>query len=402
MVRIQDLIRSFRRGNNQYTKTNPLYYLNQLFNNNKEIWVTINDQEFELYRTTPQLQTVINRDAKMLATGRFKLYNSKGEEVEKHPVLDLLKNPNPLQSTTEFLIDYQIQKNIYGNQFMLMNKGNFNSIPKTLVNLPTYGMTIKKTGKYYRQLTVDGIIESYVLEKTNTEKETFLPSEIIHSRISNPNDAIIGLSPLHGLTMPISNLRGAYGFRNRIILKNGALGILSSSSKDQSGGIPLSESERERIEKQYVNDYGIGDEQRSILMTSSPLSWQSMTHPTKDLMLFDEVNADFLAIIDAYGHNENIYSTKNSAKFQNMNEALRQVYQDRVKPEASALCLNFTERFGLLKQGLFLDLDYSHLEILKEDDLLKAKTQKTKADAIQSLLNSGAYTLEEIKNIITL
>lgn len=388
-------------GTNRFTKTTPLQYFNQNYSTTKEEYVSINDNEFELYRTTPQLSIVINKDAQMLSNGRFVVKNLKGEVQDNHEALKLLANPNPVQNQNSWLMDYQIQKNIYGNQFIYINRAYNNAFPSTLVNLNSAYVKVVKTGKYVKQNNIEDIIERYEVKESNGSITTYEVNDIIFSQIVNPNNPLMGLSPLHSLTMPISNIRGAYGFRNKIIVKSGALGILSSASKDASGGIPLNNTERQRIEQQHSNDYGIHDGQSSLIMTGSPLSWQSMSYPTKDLLLFEEVEADFKSIIDAYGHNADIYSNLNNAKFSNMNEALRQTYQNRVIPEAEQLCFNLSNKLGLTEKGLILELDYSHIEVMKNNEKQVVENFKMKADAISTLLNSG-YTRAEIDKLITL
>ena len=388
-------------GTNRFTKTTPLQYFNQNYSTTKEEYVSINDNEFELYRTTPQLSIVINKDAQMLSNGRFVVKNLKGEVQENHEALKLLANPNPVQNQNSWLMDYQIQKNIYGNQFIYVNRAYNNAFPSTLVNLNSAYVKVVKTGKYVKQNNIEDIIQRYEVKESNGTITQYEVKDIIFSQIVNPNNPLMGLSPLHSLTMPISNIRGAYGFRNKIIVKSGALGILSSASKDQSGGIPLNTAERQRIEQQHSNDYGIHDGQSSLIMTGSPLSWQSMSYPTKDLLLFEEVEADFKSIIDAYGHNADIYSNLNNAKYSNMNEALRQTYQNRVIPEAEQLCFNLGNKLGLTEKGLILELDYSHIEVMKDNEKQVVENFKMKADAISTLLNSG-YTRQEIDKLVTL
>ena len=121
----------------------------------------------------------------------------------------------------------------------------------------------------------------------------------------------------------------------------------------------------------------------------------------KDLLLFEEVEADFKSIIDAYGHNADIYSNLNNAKFSNMNEALRQTYQNRVIPESEQLCFNLSNKLGLTEKGLILELDYSHIEVMKNNEKQVVENFKMKADAISTLLNSG-YTRAEIDKLVIL
>lgn len=373
----------------RFTRTKPLQYLNYFFNQTKEEYVSVFGHEFDLYMTTPQLQLVINRDAQMLSNGRFVIKDKDGNEIENHPLINILENPNPFQNRNEWLMDMQIQKNIYGNYFLLINKPYSSAEPYSMVNLPSGRTRIVKSGKIFNQNKLEDIITRYEVQENDNKYTPYDIKDVLQLRISNPDNPLIGLSPLHGLTMPISNLRGAYGFRNRIIVKNGALGILSSSNKDMSGGIPLSADERKKIEEQYLRDYGTGDNQSSIMMTNASMSWQSMTPATKDLELFKEVDEDFKTIIDAYGHNENIYSTQNSSKYANMNEALKQVYQNRIIPEAEAFCYALSKKLGLIDKGQYIELDYSHLPVMQEDEKQKAETIKLKADAYSTLLANG-------------
>jgi hypothetical protein len=403
MVNFERFFNLFRTGTNEYTKTNPTSYYNDFYNSTKEVYVTVSNNEFELYKTTDKLATVINKDARMLSNGIFKVKTIDTDELVDTPfsrqVLGLLRNPNPFQTQTEWIQDYQIQKNLYGNTFTYFNRAFKNSLPKTIVNLPSAHTRIVQTGKVYDQVNIEDIIERYEVETSQGVWKSFETRDVVHSQIVNPDNPLIGISPLFSLTMPISNLRGAYGFRNRIIVKNGALGILSSDSKDSSGGIPLGTTERHRIEKQYTEDYGIGDNQKSIILTPSPLKWQSMTHETDKLELFREVDNDFKAIIDGFGHNQNIYSTEDSSKFNNMNEALKMVYQDRTIPEAESLTFDLSDNLGLTEMGLKLVLDYSHLPVMQEDEKEAAETIKLRSEALATLMVNG-FTLEQAQELV--
>ena len=200
--------------------------------------------------------------------------------------------------------------------------------------------------------------------------------------------------------MPISNIRGAYGFRNVLINKKGALGILSNNSKDSAGAIPMTENERKRLEVEYQRQYGISDEQSQVIMTNSSLAWQSMTFPTKDLMLFEEIDSDFLAIIDAFGLNANIFSRTNGSTFENLNQGIKQAYQSTIIPEAEELAMNRSLMFGLISRGEWLELDYSHIPVLQENEKEKATVNKLKAEAIKTLKESMLYTDEELKSLL--
>jgi phage portal protein BeeE len=184
--------------------------------------------------------------------------------------------------------------------------------------------------------------------------------------------------------------------------KKGALGILSNNSKDSQGAIPLTPAERERLDKEYNRMFGIQKEKSQVIMTNTALTWQAMTFPTKDLMLFEEVNADFNSIIDQYGLNDNLFTRDKGATYENLAEGMKQAYQSTIIPEAEELAMNRSQLFGLVERGEWLELDYSHIPALQENLKEKAEVLEKKANAFNTLLQTGQYSTAELKEIINL
>lgn len=393
----------FSGGNKTDRYTRPLAlgsnFFNVLGNNSKESYDTINNNEFNLYSTTPQLYIVINRFATMLTNGVFFIKDWKtGKVIENHPLLKLLEKPNPLMNRNEWLTDLSVNYNIYGNSYTFMNKGSMLSeYPTTLMNLPNYDMKIEKTGKVWRQTDINEIIKQYVLTDCN---EKFTPNEIIHIKTSNQADPIIGLSPLHAIQMPISNIRGAYGFRNVNITKRGALGLISPEMS-QNGMVPLDSQTRKDLEQQYLKDNGIFDGQTPVKFSTTPVKYQNLSHAIKDNMLFEEVDANLKAIIDNYGLNENIFSRANASKFSNLNEGLKMSYQDGIIPFAEKLCWALNESLGLFSNGQYVELDFSNIQALQDNEETNAKTIKLKSEALSTLLDKG-YKQEDAEVIVGL
>lgn len=90
-----------------------------------------------------------------------------------------------------------------------------------------------------------------------------------------------------------------------------------------------------------------------------------MTFPTKDMLLFEEVDANTLTMIDHFGMNVNMFSNKD-ATFENVKSSILQVYRDTIQPEAD----KFAQRLGPfigVQKGFKLQASYEHLEIFKEN-----------------------------------
>jgi hypothetical protein len=269
------------------------------------------------------------------------------------------------------------------------------SKPAGFSNIPATDVTIKTTGKTYKQSKLSEIIEYY--EVTNGATiDRLTTDEINHTKVVNSQNPIKGESPLKPIYMPISNIRSAYQFRNVIMNQKGALGILSSSSKGaDGGGIPLLPREREKIEEAYRRAYGISDEQSKIIITDASMKWQPTTFPTKDLLLFEEVDENFQTIIDNFGLNNNLFSSKNNT-YENLKEGLKQAYQNTIIPISEELSMNRTRLMGLDGKKEWVRLDYSHIPVLQENLKEKAEILKIKSEAYEKLSNLGFPNIDQV------
>jgi HK97 family phage portal protein len=381
-------------GKNHYTQTRYQSFY-QPFTMKGEQWVS-DENPFHLYSTTPHLAAVINRKASMVSTGRWKHYRN-GEEVENSDVVRMLENPNPLLNGNEFVRGCSISFSIYGNTVIYANRVFNNPIPKQMQLLPYGKINIKRTGRIYKQTDLDEIITS-----VKVDTEPFEIKDLIWMRNMNIDDPVLGLSPMAGLLMPISNIRGAYGFRNRIITNNAMLGILSSGGGNGMDAVNgLDEKERQRIDQAMQSSFGMQDGKMNILQTDANVVWQAMGYPTKDLMLFEEIDQDFRIIIDSYGLNDNIFSREKASTFSNLKEGVIMAYNDGVIPFAEALSMELSKSFGMDGKTEWLSLDYSHISILREDEKTKSENNKRNAEAA-AILTANGYTTEAAALVATI
>jgi phage portal protein BeeE len=200
--------------------------------------------------------------------------------------------------------------------------------------------------------------------------------------------------------MELSNIRSAKQFRNVIMTKRGALGLLVNQSSDSVGSISLESDERESMEKQFKDSYGIEDDQMQTVITGANMRYEAMSYPTKDLMLFEEVNENFNRIIDTYGMNVNLFSKTKGSTFENLSQGLKQAYQSTIIPRAEEVAMNKTEEMGMDGKTQWLEIDYSKIPVLQENEKEKSEILNNKANATQTLINSG-YSLDEVKDIIS-
>lgn len=348
-----------------------------------------------VYLSSPHLRLVIERKADMFKNAKFKVNDAKGKEVLNHPILQLLNKPNPLQGKSDFLFQWSTFIDIYSNALIYKLKPiSFSGGAKVLWNLPMGDVKITPTGKLFQQTKIEDIIEKYTLffGQQNTQPVDYFPEDVIHATQGASNMYFVGESRILTLKIPISNIDGSMKTRNCIIHDRGALGILSSESKDNAGAIPLGEGERKRIETQMKSNYGIGDDQMQTLITNASLKYTPMTYPTKDLMLFEEVEEDFQTICGEYGMSRDLFPSTKGATFENQEQALKSTYQNTIQPQANMFCdlmMNDDDIKLLLKPGELLVADYSWLPCMKEDELKFAQAEFQKAQSISLMYHDN-------------
>jgi phage portal protein BeeE len=203
-------------------------------------------------------------------------------------------------------------------------------------------------------------------------------------------------SRIDSLKFPLSNLKAQYNKRNVLLENIGAIGILSAKSNDIGGGIPMTPEEKAEIRNDWYRR-----SKDELIITEADVNWQPMSYPTKDLMLFEELNADKLALIDAFGLNSYIFSQDKGATFSNVKEGVRMAYTDTIIPETEQLYSSLTHQLGLDLEGLTLTADFSHLPILQQDENAKASAMNLRADVITKAQAAGInLSDDEIRLII--
>jgi phage portal protein BeeE len=239
-------------------------------------------------------------------------------------------------------------------------------------------------------VSLDTVIKNYELYNVNgVINKTFEQDSILWLRVTDIDDPLIGVSPLKSLKYPITNTKYAYDYLNSISGKKGAIGILSDNNKSPMGGMPLKSEEKAKIENQYTDEYGVGEGQRKVIVTQSALQWQPMTYPTRDLLLLEQIDAYFLTIVDHFGMNVNLFSSKNQT-YENVKNSIIQVYQDTIIPEADLFCQELT-KFLNIKEGQRIVPSYDHVEILKDNSVV---------DSISQLVQSNILTPLQAQNIL--
>ena len=281
------------------------------------------------YNRCSTLSTTANRIAMAMANGKAWIVDDKDNDTsDRHPAVKrLLTSPNPLQTWTEFIMQMDVYRQIYGEVFVWapapVGFGPRDAFALWVIN-PQF-ISIDLSNKLYFQNSADEIIVNYYLNvggsRTLLDKKNILHVKDSNQNLSFSPTNIRGRSRLKGLEDSIKNIVQAEEAIYALNKDRGALGILSPDNNND--GLVLTPKEKEDINHLYRTQYGIHRNQWKVLMSTMSMKWQTMSFNVRDLMLIEGMDKTYRwlhlqwATLRASRSHDNGSLTSNSGKFEN-------------------------------------------------------------------------------------
>jgi hypothetical protein len=345
-----------------------------------------------LFIDIPELRAVVDKRATMMAANHPILYDKKGNVIEDHWINDLIKKPNAVQSWSDIVYSLSVQDALYSNA-VAYTPERVAGIRNLLIPLPANKIRINLTGKKLKQMEKEELISSFTFTYDDGSRDELVWKDVLYLTTADGMNIVKPISRIDSLRFPLSNIQAQYKKRNVLLENIGAIGILSAKNSDMGGAIPMTPEERQGIQRDWYKR-----QKDELIITESDVNWQPMSYPTKDLMLFEELTADKMAIIDAYGLNANLFSSDKGSTFTNMRDSVRMAYTDTIIPETQQMYDSMLSQWGL-DQEFYLEANFDHLPILQKDEVEKASVQKTTADTYSILLRDGVVTQQQYADI---
>lgn len=368
---------------------------NRIWGVKQPVWIDTT-KAYEHYLQIPELRTVINKRASMMAGGVPYLEDLDGNVVDSHPwIFDLLANPNPTQSWSDVIFTLSVNDALYSNSFAYAPKRSFDVV-NLFVPLPSNQISIQLSGRKLKQMDTEGLIDYYTFYYDDEKREKIEVPDMVYLTTPDGINIVNPNSRMEALKYPLSNIRAAYTKRNVLLENIGAIGILSARSNDIGGAIPMTPEEKREIQQDWYRR-----SKDELIITEADVNWQPMSYPTKDLMLFEELTADKMALVDIYGLNSYVFSQEQGATFSNVKEGLKMAYTDTIIPETKQMYDAISEQLGLIKEGYKLCVDFSHIPVMQVDDNQSAMALDTRAAALIKIQQAGVIlTDEEMRSIL--
>lgn len=284
---------------------------------------------------------VVYRCVQMIAKAasgiEWELYSKrmggKPVEIENHPILDLLKSPNPTQAQSAFFESlvayYCLTGNSYIESFRLGN-----APPLELWTVKPDGMAIVPDAKGYPAkyvLKINGITKQWDVDPFT------MRGNIMHMKSFNPKDIWFGMSPLEAAMMSLDQNNQSSKW-NLAVLQNSAVpsGVLQVKTTDANQEGTLSEEQFARLKSELDGSYsGYANAGRPMLLEGN-LEWKQISLSPKDMEFIQNKNITAIDICQAFGVPPEMLGLGQKT-FNNYKEARKSFYEETVLPIMDAI-----------------------------------------------------------------
>jgi phage portal protein BeeE len=275
-----------------------------------------------------------------------------------------------------------------------------------MCNLPSEFVNPRQTGKFYDQVSIEGIIEKYALIDRTPIIE-FDTNRIIHFNDINTSgvgNSIMGTSRLEVLRYPITNTQLAFEAMNVILKNRGMNGILAPKKLDGMGAsMALTTDEDKAVRKEFRNQYGLKDDQDQYMLSPVSLDFYKTSLNSSELGIYKEFSNNAMIISNGFGIPPELYKTyMEGATFENQVQSERRLYQNTVIPLVENEDQYYTERLNMRNYGFELKTDFSHISCLQEGRKENATSLSLNSRSAELAYNNNAITLNEYRALIEL
>jgi HK97 family phage portal protein len=274
---------------------------------------------------------VANRSIRVVAesASSVPLILYRGDQrLKDHAILDILKNPNPLQSGKSLLEAFYAYLQISGNTYMELVENSVGEVSE-LYSLRPDRMTIVsgstgwpsryeyKVGDKKHHFAVDDISGK---------------SAILHMKTFHPQDDYYGLSPLEAAAYSIDIHNASQGW-NKALLDNSARpsGALTFEPKEGENS-SLSDEQFSRLKDELENQYqGAKNAGRPFLLEGG-LKWQQISMSPQDMEFISSKHVSAREISLAFGVPPMLLGIPGDNTYANYAEANRALWRLTLLP----------------------------------------------------------------------
>lgn len=318
------------------------------------------------YKRNVYVYRCVNLIANTLSGVPVRLFHKDGSEkdteVESHPALDLIRQPNEFQGQTDFIKNLIAYLQIAGNTYVESVSPSKSSPPRELFLIRPDLMKIIAGD---RVKPILGYEYSY-----NGLKHLFPFEDIFHGKLFNPlEDPIIGYgqSPLEPALKSVTLVNESMDWNNSL-LQNGAC---PSAILKMAGS--LTDDQRKELQDEIEREWQGAENRGKVFIAEEGMDWQQVSLSPKDLQILDLLAIGAKQICITYGIDSSLISDGSNKTYSNFKESRSALYEDVILPLADWFADDFLNTWLLPKfpgtENMYFSHNTDDIEALNEDRL---------------------------------
>lgn len=301
-------------------------------------------------------------------------------EIIRHPILDLMNNPNESDSLYSFLYKTQLFLELTGDAYILINKTD-RGIPISMDVLYSQYINIQTDG-------LNRVIAyNYGVPKDGKYQYSFLPDQICHLKFFNPNDVLYGISPLEACARSYGMIVAMDTFEEAL---NRNMGVPSGIVKYKNQTIK--DKDRELVESKWQNKFAGVGRGGKVLVTDADMDFLSVGISPREMVFLEGRKWSREDILSCYGIPHALIVTE-SVNRANMTESSIQYHYNTVEPRLKMLSQQITSQL-IRKNGI--DGKNLRVEFYREAPINHEEVNKR----AEILTNNKAMTVNELREML--
>ncbi len=307
------------------------------------VWM---ERDYRQFAQEAYVKNVIaNRAIEMISTAaasiRLELYstNSRGirKEEKNHPILRILKRPNPTSATSDFFHALYNYYQISGNVFV--QAVGAKDMPPSELHLLRPDRVAVIAGREampeaYRYMAGNQV-QDFPVDKITGR------ARILHIRKFNPLNDWYGLSAIESAAYSIDqhNQSGAW---NQALLQNGARpsGALVVRQDANNNGV-LSADQYSRVKQQIDEQFSGAENAGRPLLLEGGLEWKEMSMSPRDMDFVEAKHSSARDIALAFGVPPQLLGIPGDNTYSNLAEARLALWEQTIVPLTQRVVDNF-------------------------------------------------------------
>lgn len=337
---------------------------------------------------SPAMLKVMSLQCDLFSLGKVSVYDANGERIEDDPFLDLIKQPNPFQSRSQFLWDFMFW-NMIGTDYCYVDSKIVDKAGNRMYHLDPSKMEWPDDFQEDADKLIFGDNEIKKREKINityrykdgsTDKLP-LGKIVISTDLTNGiGNWYKGASRIDSLYKIISNSEHALDAKNINVRYSGKFLVGSSNTLNTVG---LQETEKQDIIEKMEGD-------KKVFPLKTLVEIKRFVENLGNLQLDQAYQADYFVIGSMFGIPRDVLEAAlTSSTFENQEKARMAHVSYSLQPKGNDFMDSLEQYFGYSEQKKNIVMSWDHLPLAQVFEKDKADQQKVKIESLILLLDKG-------------